>query len=241
MKDYLHINKKDDLMEHDSSLKPLINTFADDPLRCQGISPAGQCTFKAEEGTHFCRIHGGVTKHSAKQLRQTLYDLDETAYIRQFADRAGVLGNSHEARSLRSEIGILRATLERLLKSVQDDEGLQFKSGELIALSARIESLEKTSFSIAKEMGELMSLEEAKQLAAELLKILFDGIEDLQKKENFKISKAKELLERIILPKEIKAELEGYFEPLGLQIALEEIADSFGDTINGAGSRKHKN
>lgn len=230
-------------MDNDESsvIKPLTATFPEDPYRCEGIGPAGQCTFRAEVGSKFCRIHGGRHNTSlAAQARSTFYQLDETEYIKQFAQRVDALGYSHDSRSLRSELGILRATLERILTTIADDESLTFRSGELIALSARIESLQKTSMALEKELGELMSIEEAKELAADLLKILFDEIEELQNKENFRASKARELIDRLVLPDELKNELRGYFEPLGLQTALENIADSFGDTVNGAGSKRHK-
>jgi hypothetical protein len=221
-------------------IEPLEKTFPQDPYRCQGVGPSGQCEFRAEEGKRYCRLHGGGSAIISSGKQGTYYDLDETEYLRKFSDRVNMLGFSHQSRSLRSEVGILRATLERLLKTVEDDEGLQFRSGELIALTAKIESLEKTSLVLEKELGQLMSLEEAKQIAGELLEVLFKELDALKDREADRIEQGKQLIERILIPDEIRADLLGFMEPLGIQRSLENIADAFGDIVSGKNSPGHK-
>lgn len=222
-------------------IEPLEKTFAEDPNRCQGVGPSGQCEFRAEPGRKYCRLHGGSANTGSllKSAKQTFYELDETEYLKKFSARANMMGYSHDSRSLRSEIGILRATLERLLKNIEDDEGLQFRSGELIALSGKIESLEKTSLMLEKELGQLMSLEEAKQLAGELLEVLFRELDALKEKEDLRIERGKALIERLILEDEIKSDLLTFIEPLGIERALEKIADAFGDIVSGKNTPEH--
>ena len=218
------------------SIEPLSKTFDDDPHRCHGTGPAGQCEFRATPGTHYCRIHTHA-KSAIATVNKNLYELDETAYIKGFAERVNTLGHAPQTRSLRSEIGILRATLERVLRTVEDDEGLSFRSGELLALTARIESLEKTSLTLEKELGQLMSLDEAKQLAGELLEVLFKELDGLKEKEQAREAMGKDLIERIILSDEVKEDLTELLEPLGIQSSLERIADAFGDIVNGQHNR----
>lgn len=218
-------------------IEPLNKTFLDDPNRCQGTTPSGQCEFKAERGSKYCRLHSPLPLAMYKGAN-TFYDLAETDYLKSFSDRVNTLGYTPQTRSLRSEIGILRAMLERLLNAVEDDAGLHFHSGEIIALSARIESLEKTSLTLEKELGQLMSLDEAKQLAGELLEVLFKELDNLKEREQLRTADAKDLIERILIPEELKLDLLNLLGPLGIQESLENIADAFGDIVSGKNSRE---
>lgn len=220
-------------------IEELKKTFPEDPQRCQGVGPSGQCEFRAEPGKRYCRLH--ATSAPANLVRRTNYDLDESEYLKKFSDRVDTLGFSADSRSLRSEIGILRATLERLLKSVEDDEGLHFRSGELIALSAKIESLEKTSLTLEKELGQLMSLDEAKQLAAELLEVLFKELDSLREADEMREAQGNDLVERLIIAEDLKDELRDLLKPIGVQSTLENIADAFGDIVSGKDTPRHKN
>lgn len=220
-------------------IEPLTKTFLDDPNRCQGTTPGGQCEFRAEPGGKYCRLHAPLPAKLGRH-NTSLYDLDETEYLKSFSDRINMLGYTPQTRSLRSEVGILRATLERLLNAIEDDAGLHFHSGEIIALSARIESLEKTSLALEKELGQLMSLDEAKQLAGELLEVLFKELDNLKEKETLRSADAKDLIDRLIIPEELKQDLIALTGPLGLKESLENIADAFGDIVSGKDSRGSK-
>ena len=43
-----------------------------DPRRCKGASLYGQCQNVAEEGSDYCRVHGGHDQAPARRLKQYL-------------------------------------------------------------------------------------------------------------------------------------------------------------------------
>ena len=75
-----------------------------DPRRCKGRSLDGQCQNVAEEGSDFCRVHGGVIQAPARRLKQYLLTRPQDCErLAQFDDPEG-------HKSLRDEVLIATVT-----------------------------------------------------------------------------------------------------------------------------------
>lgn len=154
----------------------------DDPEQCAGVTSTkhGQvpCKYRREPGSTFCRYHGARTDQSMLvKTSNALYDLDKTQFIIDFNKRVQALGhNSLKSLSIRNELGVIKATLERVLNECTDADTLIFRAGEIQALAKTVESMSKTCIAIDKELKNLYSLEEAKELSAKLLQIMYDSL-----------------------------------------------------------------
>jgi len=169
---------------------------------CKATHPS-PCNAPALPGSEYCALHN-----------KKLYNLDESDYLKSFTDKVNSAVANPRSRSLHDEIGILRVSLERVLSQCTSDTDLVLRSSEIQALTSRIESLVKTSFTIDKEIGELLSRDEAKALGAKILQVLIDKL----KSYNEKITKATALI-----PLDVRPEVIAILRPDNL---IEEISDA---------------
>jgi len=97
-----------------------------DPRRCKGASVDGQCQNVAEEGSDYCRAHGGESLAPARRLKQYLLTKAQDR------ERLAQLAENDGLKTLREEVVIALGQLERRLSlaSRSDAEFLAAYPGE---------------------------------------------------------------------------------------------------------------
>jgi hypothetical protein len=159
----------------------------EDPM-CQGIDARGEmCKYKPVAGGVYCVYHGGRGQLAAlSERQQSIYDFQKTQYLRQVEQKINAIERNPRSQSMRDEIGILRVMLQEILDSCTDEALLVLRAGEITNLTVSIEKLMKTSFTMDKEMKELMTKDDAKALAQKLLNVLIDNIQEYEKEQQRK-------------------------------------------------------
>ena len=80
-----------------------------DPHRCKGSKPDGQCQNVAEEGSDYCRAHGGESQALARRLKQYLLTKAQDR------ERLAQLAENDALKTLREEVIVALGQLERRL------------------------------------------------------------------------------------------------------------------------------
>lgn len=153
----------------------LIHCEPDDPNRCQGVTRAGQCMFLSEEGSKFCLRHGANKAHEAARKKSlNLYRLQL------WQQRLDEFAESSEATNLKSEIGILRMTLESLLNKCQSSTDLILYSNKISDLTVKIEKLIASSHRIERSLGNLLDRTAALNFAERVIAVVSAHVTDTE-------------------------------------------------------------
>ena len=155
----------------------------DDPNRCQGVTPQGQCpnlATRTEDGEYgnFCLAHGGnrfVQTKKEQSIRN--YQLDK------FKAKLNRHVGSSALKSLRDEIAILRMIMEERLNKCNDETDLLLNSGAISDLVLKIEKLVSSCHKLEGSMGELMDKSAILQFAGEVINIIGTVVTDEQQIE----------------------------------------------------------
>lgn len=144
---------------------------ADDPQRCTGTTPSGQCPSRSLPGTNKCAAHGGAVASKSFQRRQ--YLLEEA----RLSDRVSHYSSHESIYSLREEIALTRVLIEKLLS--QPNVDLTLQAPALISLFQTLEKLVKTSSQVEVKLGAMLSKDTVFKLAAEFIDIVSEHIKDI--------------------------------------------------------------
>ena len=151
----------------------------DDPNRCHGTDNNGQCRYVAVPGSNFCEYHKGMRKggEKAQASKGERYLIDQQelrrSYLRQQDDQ--------DYLSLKDEILLVQAVLERRLNSIRTDVDVQMAVGPVSQLIQRLESMKLNLMKIQQQLGLVLGKDQLRSLARNMAEILdheLDGIED---------------------------------------------------------------
>lgn len=142
----------------------------DDPYRCQAVTNKGQCNKRALEGSNFCIMHNRVSNGEKRRV----YELRRTQWQAQLEQHIGDPG----IKSLRSEIGVLRLTLQNVLDNCSSSTELLTYSHHISDLVLKIERLVTSCHKLEGSMGELLDKQALLQFASAVLDILSTEIHD---------------------------------------------------------------
>ena len=164
----------------------------DDPQRCQGVTPHGQCEYLSVEGTDRCDYHsksGAKKQLEKRRIERYLIDNEHLrkSYLRQ--------NNDAHYLDLKDEIALTHAMIERRLSMIQTDQDMIMAIGPFTALVQRLESMKISLMKLQQQLGLVLGKEELRQLAALFAQILdeeFDGMDD-------KEVRMEKLLERLVV------------------------------------------
>lgn len=150
-----------------------------DPNRCQGVTPHGQCEYPAFEGERFCKFHAHIQESKIKRAKQERYILDSrelrAAYERQLGDV--------DYLSLKEEILLTQAILERRLNAIKTDADIMMAIGPLTQLIQRLESMKISLLKIQQALGMVLSKDHLRVLAREISQTLDEELEGIEDKE----------------------------------------------------------
>jgi len=142
-----------------------------DPHRCKGASLDGQCQNVAEEGSDYCRVHGGESQAPARRLKQYLLTrTQDQARLAQIDDPEGL-------KSLRDEVIIATGMLERRLNMVRSDAEFISMFPQIERFLGRIADLKKSNFFLEQKSGAMLSRGAAFRLFQEIVGIIVEELE----------------------------------------------------------------
>jgi hypothetical protein len=154
----------------------------DDPRRCTGVTPHGQCEYLAVEGSETCEYHSGghnERKLTRKRIERYLIDNEQLrkSYLRQNDD-------AHYL-DLKDEISLTHAMIERRLNAIQTDADVMMAIGPFTQLVQRLESMKLNLMKLQQQLGLVLGKDELRQLAVKFAEVLdneLDGIEDKEER-----------------------------------------------------------
>ena len=145
-----------------------------DPRRCKGRSLDGQCQNVVEEGSDYCRVHGGESLAPARRLKQYLLTkAQDRERLAQFAENDAL-------KTLREEIVVALGQLERRL-SLANRSDAEFLAAypEVEKSLKTLAELKKSNFSLEEKSGATLSREQSFSLVRRVIEILVDELEGI--------------------------------------------------------------
>lgn len=164
----------------------------DDPRRCQGVTPHGQCQYLAVPGNDRCEYHSqGTGERKLRQKRVERYLIDNEqlrkSYLRQNDD-------AHYL-DLKDEIALTHAMIERRLNAIQTDADVMMAIGPFTQMVQRLESMKISLMKLQQQLGLVLGKDELRQLAIVFANVLDEELDGLEDKE----TRMEAILERLFV------------------------------------------
>lgn len=137
--------------------------------QCQSNDSRGQCTNETVKGSKYCPVHGGRRNRTSH-----LYELKKNEY----RVRIKNLKDHEEAKSLRTEIGVLRLILESRLNGLEDDTQLLLQQQSISDLIIKINTLVTSCHKIETHLSNILTSDQAAQMINEICDIIDELVED---------------------------------------------------------------
>lgn len=147
---------------------------ANDPNRCQAVTPYGQCTREAVEGHDKCQVHGGNTKAALKAYLITCKYLGDSPDRHIGAD---------ELKSLREEIALTRAMIEKRLNMVQSEAEFIASMPIFQGFMNTIEKLVTSCHNMEVKLGTLIGKAALLTLAQQIVEIIAINTQDIPNRD----------------------------------------------------------
>jgi len=144
-----------------------------DPRRCKGASVDGQCQNVAEEGSDFCRVHGGHDQAPARRLKQYLLTKAQDR------ERLAQLAENDALKTLREEVVLAIGMLERRLSLVRSDAEFLAAYPEVEKSLKTLADLKKSNFFLEQKSGATLSREQGFVLVRQMIEIIVDELEGI--------------------------------------------------------------
>ena len=124
---------------------------AGDPRQCQGVTSGGQCRLIAVQGSDKCIAHGGF--HQARKVKaQAMREYLAARWRHEVGDMA----DSEDVKSLKTEIGILRMMLVKIMNSCKTDNELMMRSGTISDLVIKVQKTVESCHRLDQAWGQLL-------------------------------------------------------------------------------------
>ena len=143
----------------------------DDPNRCQGSYPGGQCRFGAVENDIYCEGCGG--KNSLILVEKTQYQLSNTKYRTRLAQ---LNSQGSDIKSLREEIALIKLMVEQRFNMIKTDTDFIAACGPINQMLLTAERLVKTANQIENDLGLVLGKEVLFKLAEQWIDLIIREI-----------------------------------------------------------------
>lgn len=156
------------------SEKPLRVPYPDHPDRCASVAAGGdQCPFYrwGSQDSKACKMHGG--QHAAKKAAKKAMSMYNLALYQDEIER---FGNHDSIFSLRDEIGILRMTLQGVVKGFKGDADLLMNTGRISQLVGQIHKVVVDAKKLESQLGELMDKAAIHRLCDSIIAIVTEHV-----------------------------------------------------------------
>jgi len=148
------------------------------PDRCQALTQYGQCTATAVEGKTLCPYHLR-DRNAEDKLALRGYILANT----EWSQSAVRHSQAEELKSLREEISLCRAMIERYWNTVETNTDFLAQSGKINALFLTLDKLITSCHRLEVNLGNLLSKAALLELAREIVDILMCELENIDNYE----------------------------------------------------------
>ena len=146
-----------------------------DPNRCQAVTSRGQCTRLAASGSTLCKMHDPKAAERDRKERLRHYLLANPDLSVRY-DRHSTV---EEIRSLRDEIALARAMVEKRLDAVETNSDFLAACGAVNSYLQTIEKLVSSCHRKEVSLGNLLSKASVFALGQEIVTILVDELNSL--------------------------------------------------------------
>jgi hypothetical protein len=144
-----------------------------DPRRCKGRSLDGQCQNVVEEGSDYCRVHGGESLAPARRLKQYLLTTAvDCARLVRISENDGL-------KTLREEVTVALGLLERRLSLAKTDAEFISAFPQIERFLQRIADLKKDNLSLETKSGAMLSRDQAFGLFQEIVGIVIEELDGI--------------------------------------------------------------
>ena len=145
-----------------------------DPRRCKGASVDGQCQNVAEEGSDYCRAHGGESRALARRLKQYLLTKAQDR------ERLAQLAENDGLKTLREEVVVALGQLERRLNLANRSDAEFLAAYPEVEKSLKLlAELKKSNISLEEKSGATLSREQGFALVRQMIEIIVDELEGI--------------------------------------------------------------
>jgi len=145
----------------------------DDPTRCQGVGPIGQCLYKAVPGgTHCMRCGGNKQLDKIEKENTDMYRVD------MFRARIARMKNNGEVKSLSNEVAILRMLMEEKLRVCTSETDLIMASASIGDLVLKIDRVVVSCHKLEKNLGQHLDKSALLQFAGEVVELIGNVVTD---------------------------------------------------------------
>jgi hypothetical protein len=142
--------------------------------RCEFELNSGiQCSNRRVDGATRCPLHG-----ANKQLEATENASLRVYRLSKFKQRASELTDHDNVKSLREEIAILRIIIEERINKCDDAHDLVIQSGPISDMIMKVEKVVSSCHRLEGQLGNLLDKQAVKNLAATLMQILAQKINE---------------------------------------------------------------
>jgi hypothetical protein len=144
------------------------------PTRCQGTTGKGQCPREAVEGKPYCDYHL-KDRDIEDKMALRAYILTDPV----ISGSAGRHSQVEELKSLREEIALARAMIERRLNLVESNADFLNACGTVNTYLLTLERLITSCHRLEVNLGNLLSKAAILDLAKDIVSILMDELQEV--------------------------------------------------------------
>ncbi len=145
----------------------------DDPRRCQGTTPHGQCPLEALPYKQFCHVHIRLSAVGHRNEQE-----QSKFRLRKWQARVDEFAIHPEAKTLQDEIGILRMLLEEIINSCNDSTMLVLNSHKISDIVTRIEKLVSSCHKLERATGALLDKNTIMMFITRLIEVIGTHVKD---------------------------------------------------------------
>ena len=139
------------------------------PDRCQEVTSRGQCVYKAQVNSQYCKRHDSNREEIDERKAISLYALEKKKI--QF-DRV----TQHNAiKSTRDEIGLLRVMIENRWNACEDDHCLILASAGIADLITKVERAVFNCHRMEENLGEIMDKQRLLKFTDRVINLLAES------------------------------------------------------------------
>lgn len=162
---------------------------ANDPKRCQFVSPTGQCIREAVEGSDKCEVHGGKIKDALRNYLIT---------CRYLGDSPNRHLAASELKGLREEIALTRAMIETRLNMVQSEAEFVAAMPVFQSFMNTINALVVSCHTMEVKLGVLLNKASLLTLAQKMVETIALNLDGIPGKDEIVEKIANEVVELIV-------------------------------------------
>jgi hypothetical protein len=144
------------------------------PTRCQASTQAGQCACEAVEGHPYCAYHMRDRDIEDKMALKAYILTDPV-----ISGSAGRHSQVEELKSLREEIALARAMIERRLNLVESNADFLNACGTVNTYLLTLERLISSCHRLEVNLGNLLSKAAILDLAKDIVSILMEELQEV--------------------------------------------------------------